>query len=200
MVKFNKKIFLSAIIILAIITSVIIYLFKPQGDDFSIEKLLSIISAVISINTLIWGLFCKWLWKSCIFYNWFVLSPDLSGNWNCKLTPNCKEKKSETIPANIKIKQSFFSIQIEIKTEESASVSISASFDIDKELGHQRLIYSFMNTPKMDVRRNSPMHYGSTILEFDGYRVDKMEGQYWTDRETTAIISLERVVVVKSEE
>ena len=192
MVKFNKKIFLSAIIILAIITSVIIYLFKPQGDDFSIEKLLSIISAVISINTLIWGLFCKWLWKSCIFYNWFVLSPDLSGNWNCELKPNCNERKFDSIPAKIKIKQSFFNILIEIKTNESSSISVSESFDIDKDRGYQRLVYSYVNTPKMNVRKGSPMHYGTAILEFDGFYVEEMEGQYWTDRETTGVVSLKR--------
>jgi hypothetical protein len=43
------------------------------------------------------------------------------------------------------------------------------------------------------------MHYGTTILEFDGYKVDTMEGQYWTDRETTGIINFERAVVVMDE-
>ena len=49
-----------------------------------------------------------------------------------------------------------------------------------------------MNTPKASVREKSEMHYGSTVLNFEGFKVSKMEGDYWTSRETTGEIKLTR--------
>ena len=48
----------------------------------------------------------------------------------------------------------------------------------------------YLNTPKAGVRERSEIHYGSTILNFDGFKVTKMDGEYWTDRETTGEITL----------
>jgi len=191
-VKYNKTAFAYSIIGLAILTYIIIRLVKPYNDDVFINELFSDISTTVTINVFIWSLFCKWFWKWRIFYDWLVPFPDLSGNWNCELKPNCNERKFDSIPAKIKIKQSFFNILIEIKTNESSSISVSESFDIDKDRGYQRLVYSYVNTPKMNVRKGSPMHYGTAILEFDGFYVEEMEGQYWTDRETTGVVSLKR--------
>jgi hypothetical protein len=47
-----------------------------------------------------------------------------------------------------------------------------------------------LNTPKAGVRERSEIHYGSTILNFDGFNVTKMDGEYWTDRKTTGEIIL----------
>ena len=50
-----------------------------------------------------------------------------------------------------------------------------------------------MNTPKSGVREKSAIHYGSTLLNFDGFNVLEMTGEYWTSRETTGEIELKRV-------
>lgn len=101
------------------------------------------------------------------------------------------ERKSlDPIPTEIKITQTFFNVQVKIKTNESRSHSIGASFDIEKDRGLEQLIYSYINTPKSSVRDRSEIHYGSTLLTFEGFRVNEMEGQYWTDRKTTGEIKL----------
>ena len=105
---------------------------------------------------------------------------------------NWKEKHLDPIPTEVSITQTFFNIQVKIKTGESRSYSISASFDIDKDRGLQQIFYSYLNTPRPGVRDRSEIHYGSTLLNFEGFKVNEMEGEYWTTRETTGEIKLER--------
>jgi hypothetical protein len=118
--------------------------------------------------------------------------PNLSGDWEGELKSNWKEKSLDPIQTEIKITQTFFNVQVKIKTNESRSHSIGASFDIEKDRGLEQLIYSYINTPKSSVRDRSEIHYGSTLLTFEGFEVNEMEGQYWTDRETTGEITLKR--------
>ncbi|WP_027383997.1 Cap15 family cyclic dinucleotide receptor domain-containing protein [Epilithonimonas caeni] len=192
MVKHNIRIFAFAILWLAFIVYAIIFVSTQNLDSIDFQKAITHISTTISINIVIWMIFITWAWKWKIFYPWLVPFPNLSGNWVGTVKSNWKEKQLEPIPIEISIIQNFFNIQVKIKTNESRSYSIGASFDIDTERGFQQLFYSYLNTPKSGVRERSEMHYGSTILNFDGFKVEKMDGEYWTDRETTGEITLEK--------
>lgn len=170
----------------------IIFLLTQNLDSIDFHKAIIHISTTISINIVIWMIFIAWAWKWKIFYPWFVPFPNLSGEWVGFIKSNWKDKELDPIPTEVTITQNFFNIQVKIKTNESRSYSIGASFDIDVERGFQQLFYTYLNTPKAGVRDRSEIHYGSTILNFNGYKVTKMEGEYWTDRETTG-----EVVVTK---
>jgi hypothetical protein len=50
-----------------------------------------------------------------------------------------------------------------------------------------------MNTPKASVRNRRENHYGTTLLHFEGFNVDTLEGEYWTSRETTGELELIKV-------
>jgi SMODS-associating 2TM, beta-strand rich effector domain len=199
MVKHNIRIFAFAILWLAFIVYAIIFVSTQNLDSIDFQKAITHISTTISINIVIWMIFITWAWKWKIFYPWLVPFPNLSGNWVGTVKSNWKEKQLEPIPIEISIIQNFFNIQVKIKTNESRSYSIGASFDIDTERGFQQLFYSYLNTPKSGVRERSEMHYGSTILNFDGFKVEKMDGEYWTDRETTGEITLEKRTTYKIE-
>jgi len=190
MIKHNIRIFAFAILGLAFIVYVIIFLLTQNLDNIDFHKAISHISTTISINIIIWTIFITWAWKWKIFYPWLVPFPNLSGEWEGLIISNWKDKELDPIPTEITITQNFFNIQVKIKTKESRSYSIGASFDIDAERGFQQLIYTYLNTPKAGVRDRSEIHYGSTILHFDGFKVTKMEGEYWTDRETTGEVTL----------
>lgn len=192
MVKYNLRVFAFTILGLAFITYGIIFLSTQDLESVDFNKALSHISTTISINTVLWALFIKWGWKWKMFYPWLVPFPNLSGKWEGELKSNWKEKIIDPILTEIIITQTFFNVQIKIKTNESRSHSIGASFDIDNDRGLEQLIYSYINTPKSSFRERSEIHYGSTILIFDGFNVNEMEGQYWTDRETTGEIILKR--------
>ncbi|MCX6246178.1 MAG: hypothetical protein NTW10_00455 [Bacteroidetes bacterium] len=190
MIKHNIRIFAFAILGLAFLVYVIIFLLTQNHDNIDFHEAINHISTTISINIIIWTIFITWAWKWKIFYPWLVPFPNLSGKWEGLIISNWKDKELDPIPTEITITQNFFNIQVKIKTKESRSYSIGASFDIDAERGFQQLIYTYLNTPKTGVRDRSEIHYGSTILHFDGFKVTKMEGEYWTDRETTGEVTL----------
>jgi len=193
MVRHNIRVFAFAIIGLAFFVYAIIFLITQNLESIDFQKALSHISTTISINIIIWMVFISWAWKLKIFYSWLVQTPNLSGTWKGKIKSNWNEGKTKSIPTEIIIKQDFFNISVRIKTEESVSHSISSSFNIDKDSNVQQLFYSYLNTPKAGIRERSAIHYGSTLLNFDGFKVDKMTGEYWTSRETTGEIELKRV-------
>lgn len=190
MVKHNIRIFAFVILGLAFIVYAIIFTLTQNFDSIDFHKAITHVSTTISINIILWMLFIAWAWKWKIFYPWLVPFPNLSGNWEGTVKSNWKEKELEPIPIEVSITQNFFNVQVRIKTKESRSYSIGASFDIDNERGFQQLFYTYLNTPKAGVRERSEIHYGSTILNFDGFKVTKMDGEYWTDRETTGEITL----------
>ena len=192
MVKHNIRIFAFAILGLAFIVYAIIFTLTQNFDSIDFYKAITHVSTTISINIILWMLFIAWAWKWKIFYPWLVPFPNLSGNWEGTIKSNWKEKELEPIPIEVSITQNFFNVQVRIKTKESRSYSIGASFDIDNERGFQQLFYTYLNTPKAGVRERSEIHYGSTILNFDGFKVTKMDGEYWTDRETTGEITLNK--------
>ena len=190
----NLRIYAFVMLGIAFATYVILFLLTQNLEKINFEKALSNISTTISINIIVWTVFIKWLWKWNIFYPWMVQFPNLSGEWEGIIKSNWNDDTNLEIPISIVIDQNFFNIQIKIKSEESKSYSIGASFDIDKDRGHQQLFYSYLNTPNSSVRNLSQIHYGSTILNFDGFKVNELEGEYWTSRETTGEIKLKRKV------
>lgn len=192
MVKHNIRIFAFVILGLAFIVYSIIFLATQNLDSIDFHKAITHVSTTISINIILWMIFIAWGWKLKIFYPWLVPFPNLSGDWKGTIKSNWKEKELEPIPIEVSINQNFFNVQVRIKTKESRSYSIGASFDIDNERGFQQLFYTYLNTPKAGVRERSEIHYGSTILNFDGFKVTKMDGEYWTDRETTGEITLNK--------
>jgi hypothetical protein len=190
MVKHNIRIFAFAILGLAFIVYATIFLLTQNLESIDFHKALTHVSTTISINIILWMIFIAWAWKFKIFYPWLVPFPNLSGEWEGTIKSNWKEKELEPIPIEVSITQNLFNVQVRIKTKESRSYSIGASFDIDNERGFQQLFYTYLNTPKAGVKERSEMHYGSTILNFDGFKVTKMDGDYWTNRETTGEITL----------
>ncbi len=192
MVKHNIRIFAFVILGLAFIVYSIIFLVTQNLDSIDFHKAITHVSTTISINIILWMIFIAWGWKLKIFYPWLVPFPNLSGDWKGTIKSNWKDKELEPIPIEVSITQNFFNVQVRIKTKESRSYSIGASFDIDNERGFQQLFYTYLNTPKAGVRERSEIHYGSTILNFDGFKVTKMDGEYWTDRETTGEITLNK--------
>lgn len=190
MINYNIRTYAFAILGLAFATYITLFLSTQELDSIDLHKALSQISTTISINIVIWLIFIKRAWKLKLFYPWLVPFPNISGEWEGVIISNEKEVQLDPIPIQVSISQSFFNVQVKIRTGESKSYSLGASFDIDRERGIQQLIYSYLNTPRPGVRDRSEIHYGSTILCFTGYTIKEMEGEYWTTRETTGEIKI----------
>ena len=192
MITYNLRVYAFTILGLAFVTFALIFVFNQDLENVQYDQVWSQISTTISINAIIWLVFVKWIWKWRLFYPWLVPYPNLEGKWSGQLLSTYDDPNGEEIATEISIHQTFFNIQVKIKTGESRSHSISARFDIDKDRGFERLIYSYMNTPNADVRERSEIHHGTTMLNFEGFKVDNLEGNYWTDRKTTGTIAVSK--------
>lgn len=189
MIKYNLRTYAYAIIGLAFVTYAIIFIIRQDLSSIDFKLAIKDISFAITINLIIWIVFIKWLWKWKFFHGWLVPFPNLNGEWEGEIISNWKGAQNPT-PTKISIKQTFLHITVKMKTGESESVSNATSFDIDKDKDVSRLFYSYMNIPKPSVRDRSQMHYGTTLLNFEGYPVSEMKGEYWTSRESTGEIRL----------
>jgi hypothetical protein len=192
MVKYNIRVYAYAIIGLALITYGVIFFLTQDLSSIDFVKALSHVSTTVAFNILLWLVFIKWIWKCKWLCPWFVPFPNLSGRWEGVIKSEWEGVKLAPIPTEVTIHQTFFKIQVSLKTAESTSRSIAAMFNIDQETGHQQLIYSYMNAPKPGVRDRSQIHYGSVKLDFEGTTVEEMEGEYWTSRKTIGEIVLKR--------
>jgi len=190
MIRYRLRFYAYLALGLAIITWIALIPLPDGNLQITVTDFWNIPTA-ITINLFLWIVFIKWLWKWKLFYGWLVPFPDLNGKWEGVIKSNW-ESAQNPIPTEISIKQTFFHITVKLKTGESESISNAASFDIDKDKDISRFFYSYMNTPKPSVRDRSQMHYGTTLLNFEGYPVTEMTGEYWTSRESTGEIKLKR--------
>jgi len=194
MIKYNIKYFITAILVIASLIFFAIYQFKGKPSD--IGSIVTILFNTIGIVSFLCIIFVRYAWKWSCFYPLLVQTPNLSGIWKGYMKSNYKKDgiKIDPIPFEINIKQNFFNTQIKLKTKESSSRSLAASFDIDKERGLSRIIYTYENEPKIEVKERSNIHKGTVILDFgDEFYIKKLEGKCYTDRGTEGDMALERI-------
>jgi len=187
MVKYNIKIYIGIIVIFGLAIYALI--------SFFFEDSLKKLSLTINIAFIFYITFINLIWKSHWLFPWPVPFPNLSGKWKGEIKSNWKKEEGriDLIPYEIEIEQSFSNIQIKLETKESSSSSIVASFDIDKWRGISRIIYTYENVPIAEVRKQSPIHIGTVVLNFKSkFDVTELKGIYYTDRYTVGDIVLKR--------
>ena len=70
------------------------------------------------------------------------------------------------------------------------SHSYVEGFALDRDKQIRQLAYSYTSKPKPSVKERSVPHDGTIVFNLIGRPVSKLEGRYWTDRETTGEITL----------
>lgn len=153
-------------------------------------------STIIGVAT---PIFCLKLWKYKIFQGWLVLIPDLNGIWQGTIKSNWinseTNQKIAPIETRLYIKQSLFKISCVLKTSESTSRSIVASFVIEPENQVEKLAYIYQNDSSQKFRDKSPIHYGTTSLDIIKNKDNiKLIGSYWTDRNTSGDLEFNKKI------
>lgn len=185
MVQFDTKKYISIIASLAIILFVI-------GVCIVKFDIIDSMSYSITIVFIVCCLFSKIMWKWKVFQGWLVPFPNLNGAWSGCIESTFENAKKK-IQIDVSIKQTFFHVQVCLKTKESKSNSIVASFNIDKDRNIKQLCYTYRNEPKGKLLDRSPIHYGSVLLDINVSN-EKMEGTYWTERKTSGEIYLNKAI------
>ena len=165
-----------------------------QGFDLdNFLDVLRLIPIVATADGIAYFVFTAWLWRWKHFQGWLIPFPDLNGTWQGHIQTNWKDAESNTsgpIPAILTIKQSFWRMSCVMRTSEMESHSYYEGFCIDKDAQVRRLCYSYTSRPRTTLRDRSTPHDGTMLFNIIGKPVHKLEGEYWTQRQTTGTVTL----------
>jgi len=151
------------------------------------------IPQVVTADLLLAGFFTQWAWRWKLLQGWLVPFPDLNGTWEGTIQTNWKDSEGKVlgpISVILTIKQSFGHISCVMRTAEMESHSYSEGFCIDRERQVRQLCYSYTSKPSVSLRDRSTPHDGTVLFNIVGRPTKKLEGEYWTQRQTTGTITL----------
>lgn len=163
-------------------------------DFTSFKDFYKLLPKVAIIVIIMVSLFIKWMWKWKIFHDWLVPFPNLEGTWegyilSSWINPKNNERINR-IPCILSIKQSFTKISCVLRTAEMTSYSIGEEFRIEDEKQIKQIGYQYTSKPLPLINKRSPTHDGSALFSIVGNPVNKLNGQYWTARDTKGEIEL----------
>jgi len=137
-------------------------------------------------------------WRIPSLHPWLIAVPDVRGIWEGKLTTQWVDPKSgnrlDPIQAYLVVRQTYSRINIRVLTAESSSMLLAGQFSREAD-GEVVLTGTYRNTPRLEHRKRSPIHYGGLLLRIPSRaaRPRRLRGQYWTDRQTLGELSFDWV-------
>ena len=122
--------------------------------------------------------------------------PDVRGTWRGTLAshwidPETNERVPPDTDVYLVVRQTFWKVTAVLITRESKSCSTTATVD-DDGCGQYQLVAVYRNTPRAALRHRSEVHHGSFKLDISGEPVTRLEGYYWTDRNTMGELQFDR--------
>lgn len=176
--------------------SVLVLFLAALVQKFDLQNffdLIRLIPTVATADCFAYLIFTRWLWRWKKFHGWLVPFPDLNGTWDGYIQTNWKDSNGSTpgpIYAILSIRQNFAHMSCVMRTSEMESHSYLDGFCIDKESQIRRFCYSYTSKPKAALRDRSTPHDGTILFNIIGKPVSKLEGEYWTQRQTTGAVTL----------
>ena len=142
--------------------------------------------AAVFLATVALSLWESYFWRLPLVQRIGAVPPNLRGTWKGTLTSLWIDPKTGiSLPpktAYLVVRQRASSVSVTLITDESRSSSYMGQVDtID---GNTVLSYSYRNRPSPLVESRSRMHHGTALLDVSGRPVDRLEGRYWTDRDS----------------
>jgi hypothetical protein len=139
------------------------------------------IGAVMSFVVLVLLVIDRWAWK------WWGVRhilrvPDLEGTWKVELESGYKGKGGGAKTSYLVVHQTYSSITVEVLTDLGRSCSEASSLT---KLGPRLLLaYVYRAEPEAIRRAGNEPHRGAAELLVETKPQIRLEGDYWTDRET----------------
>lgn len=192
MKNLNPKPFLYIFLIISMVGG---YVFAiVDGLDFqNVIDFVKLIPKVVTIDLVFAGLFVKWGWRWKFLQGWLVPFPDLNGTWQGTIQTSWKDANGNIpgpIPTILTIKQTFSYISCVMRTGEMESRSYIEGFDLDPERQIRRLCYSYTSRPDATLRQRSTPHDGTMLFNIIEKPERKLQGEYWTQRQTIGTVTL----------
>ena len=144
------------------------------------------IGIVVGALSVVVACFDRWIWRLRLLHPWFVSIPDINGTWkgtlNSSWTKDGSGSSAPSIPAYLCVRQTFSAVRMRLMTKESASELLIGN--VSKDGTAVLVVGVYRNTPDVLLRDRSPIHYGAILLHVQGDASMRLEGEYWTDRDT----------------
>lgn len=128
---------------------------------------------------------------------WRVVSslhnvPYLKGTWHVELQSTYKDpvtqERRPPVIGYAAIRQTYSTISIRLMTKDSNSALIASDL-VRRSDGTYELAGVYQSDPQVHLRGSeSEIHYGAFKLRLVGAPVNRIEGHYWTDRNTGGTI------------
>ncbi len=189
-----SRIFIQALVLVVAGVYLVSYLIRglPTSELFAP---IGAAGAAVSLFVLA---FDQLLWRIPKIGRMLSKRPDIRGTWRGRLASNWVSpetgKRIDPDPeVYLVIRQTFWSVSGNLITKESKSCSTTATIE-DDGCGQYQVVAQYRNTPRASVRERSEVHHGSFKLDIGGQPVDRLEGYYWTDRNTMGELVFDRRV------
>lgn len=187
-----SRVFIQAIVL--VVAGVYLVAFLARG--LPTTELFAPIGAASSVASLLVLAFDHFLWRLPRVGRKLSRRPDMRGTWRGRLASNWVNPETgqriEPDPeVYLVVRQTFWSVTANLITKESKSCSTTATIE-DDGCGQYQFVAQYRNTPRASVRERSGVHHGSFKLDVGGEPVDRLEGYYWTDRNTMGELEFDR--------
>jgi hypothetical protein len=154
------------------------------------------LSAAVFTATVFISVWDLWLWRIPLVQRIPNVPRNIRGTWKGELQSLWFDPTtgSRPIPKSvyIAIRQTSSIISVRLFTDESQSHSSLADLTVND--GIAVLEYMYLNRPKIHLEDRSRMHHGSTVLQVTGNPAKRLEGRYWTDRDTRGSLQFNKRV------
>ncbi|WP_196810960.1 hypothetical protein [Arthrobacter sp. 35W] len=178
------------------IGAILLFAFLALGSWFTSGALniepLRYVSAVVFVGTILFGVWDLWLWR----LPWVQMIPSVPvsvrGTWKGTLESHWIGPDGVPVEGKVAflvVRQTATLVHVSFLSDESASYSSLAG--ICKSDGLSVLHYLYLNRPGMKFEDRSRMHHGSTTLEISGKPARRLNGRYWTDRDSRGELDLQ---------
>lgn len=177
---------------IVVITSIVFVVGSWATTGAPNTSLFSFFSLAVFSCTVLLLLWDRWIWKWKIAQAIPGVNRDISGTWEARLESFWTDPVTNKCPVPktvyVVIRQTSSTASVTLISDESKSKSSLAR--VVKEIDSWLLHYVYTNEPRLEVRGHSPIHHGSAVLSVTGSPVKRLEGSYWTDRESKGRLSL----------
>lgn len=171
----------AAVILTALVWAALLF-FEGAGFGAAYIRPISLVMGLVVAS---FYCFDRWLWRIKPLPQ-LLGRPVLAGTWKGELRSNWKDESGQTlapITAFLLVHQTYETMFIRLFTAESSSESQTAVIS-KAEDGACQVITTYRNEPLLHLRKRSPVHYGAMRLQVRRGSHARLEGSYWTDRET----------------
>jgi hypothetical protein len=162
-----------------------------NGGPAAVLGMSDILAAVIIVVSA----FERWGWRWRRLHPRPVGMPVIRGTWRGMMESSYVDPDTGTTQppkvVYLAIRQTLTTVWVRFMTNESSSNQVVGSVKRDPASEDWLLSYTYQNTPKILLRKRSPEHHGGTFLTIYGEPPQRIEGEYWTSRDTKGTLAMD---------